>query len=493
MSDRTNVRQFTSVDAQFIAAEDGRVHGHVTGLAVYEGPLSTEQVHEVIADRIHLVAPFRQRMVEVPFNLDLPYWADDPEFELVNHIAEHRLEPPGEDRQLAELVATILATPLDLNKPPWAIHVIHGLAGGRVAVATAIHHSASDGVGMAELFAILHDPTPDVRALGSAGPIPQPEPLPTRAAMLARGLAGVPRQPLRFARSLPRALPHLDAVVTLRAIPGVPRVSRLSRRLLQTTNGDGTLLDEPAALAPRTQTTTRISARRTAAFTSTPLDEVMAIKNHFGVTVNDVVMAIIAGALRTWLSHRGELPDDPLAAMVPISVRAPEQSGSFGNRMAMMIAPLHTEQPDPERRVRLTHESMRSAKERHKAVPATLLQDANHFIPPVLLARTARACAIIASCRRRGAAANVLISNIPGSRVPQYMAGARLLAHYPMSAIFHGLGLNVTVVSYGDQVDWGVAGDPEQIGDAWDVIAAVQAAQAELAALCPIQAVTVLG
>ncbi|HEV3055851.1 MAG TPA: wax ester/triacylglycerol synthase family O-acyltransferase [Solirubrobacteraceae bacterium] len=477
------MRQFTSVDAQFIAAEDGKVHGHVTGLAVYEGSLTTDQIRNVIADRIHVVRPFRQRMVEVPFNLDLPYWVDDPAFDIDNHIVDHRLADPGDDRQLAEEVAKIMATPLDLSRPPWAIHVIRGLAGNRVALATTIHHSASDGVGMAELFAILHDPTPEVRALGGDDATPPPEPVPSRRAMLVRGLAGLPRQPLRFVRSLPRALPHLDEVVTLRPIPGVPRIAQLSRRLLLTADGDGAMLDEPAALAPRTQTTTSISSRRTAAFTSTPLEEIKAIKNHFGVTVNDVVMAIIAGALRAWLSERGELPGAPLAAMVPISVRAPEQSGSFGNRMAMMIPPLHTEEVDPERRLRLTHESMRSAKERHEAVPATLLQDANHFIPPVLLARAARACAIVASSPRRGAAANVLISNIPGSRVPQYMAGARLLAHYPLSAIFHGLGLNITVVSYGDQVDWGVAGDPEQIGDAWGLIEHVRAAQSELLAI----------
>jgi hypothetical protein len=171
--------------------------------------------------------------------------------------------------------------------------------------------------------------------------------------------------------------------------------------------------------------------------------------------------------------------------MVPISVRAPEQSGAFGNRMAMMIPPLHTDEADPGRRLALTHEAMRSAKERHRAVPATLLQDANHFIPPVLLARAARAIALVASSPRRGAAANVLISNIPGSRESQYMAGARLEAHFPLSAIFHGLGLNVTVVSYGDQVDWGVAGDPEQIGDAWGLIDRIAAAQAELLALVP--------
>jgi WS/DGAT/MGAT family acyltransferase len=478
------MRQFTSVDAQFIAAEDGCVHGHVTGLAVYEGGLTTEAIRYVIASRIHLVPPFRQRMVSVPLGLDLPYWVEDPAFELRNHVFEHQLPAPGDDHALAEATAEVLATPLDLSRPPWAIHVIHGLSGGRVAVATAIHHSASDGVGMAELFAILHDPSAEVRSLGGNGSVAVPEQIPGRAAMLARGIVGLPRQPIRFVRSFPRALPHLDQVVTLRAMPGVPRAARLGRRFLAS-NGDGEMLDEPTVLAPRTPTTGRISGRRTAAFTSTPLAEVKAIKNHFGVTVNDVVMAIIAGGLRSWLGARGELPAEPLAAMVPISVRAPDQGGAFGNKMAMMIPPLHTEEDDPTRRLELTHESMRSAKERHRAVPATLLQDANHFIPPVLLARAARASAIVASSPRRGAAANVLISNIPGSRVPQYMAGARLLAHFPLSAIFHGLGLNITVVSYGDQVDWGIAGDPEQVGDAWGMIDDLVASQAELLALVP--------
>jgi WS/DGAT/MGAT family acyltransferase len=476
------MRQFTSVDAQFIAAEDGRVHGHVTGLAVYEAGLTTEAVRDVIADRIRLVPPFRERMVTVPLGLDLPYWVEDPSFELDNHVFEHQLPGPGDDHQLAEATASVLATPLDLSRPPWAIHVIHGLTGGRVAVATSIHHSASDGVGMAELFAILHDPTPEIRNLGG-GSEPPAGSVPGRLSMLARGVAGLPRQPIRFVRSFPRALPHLDQVVTLRAMPGVPRVAQLGRRL-RPANGDGEMLDGPTVLAPRTRTTGRISGRRTVAFTSTSLAEVKAIKNHFGVTVNDVVMAIIAGGLRRWLAEREDLPaTEPLAAMVPISVRAPDQGGAFGNKMAMMIPPLHTEEPDAARRLALTHESMRSAKERHQAVPATLLQDANHFIPPVLLARAARACAIVASSPRRGAAANVLISNIPGSRVPQYMAGARLLAHYPLSAIFHGLGLNVTVVSYGDQVDWGIAGDPEQIGDAWSIIDELVASQAELHSL----------
>jgi diacylglycerol O-acyltransferase len=201
------------------------------------------------------------------------------------------------------------------------------------------------------------------------------------------------------------------------------------------------------------------------------------------VTVNDVVMSIVSGGLRSWLAGYDDLPETPLAAMVPVSIQDAMQPGAFGNRIVMMIPPVFADEPDAARRVERTHEAMRALKERHRAVPATLLQDANHFIPPILLARAARATALVAARRRGGAAANVLISNIPGSRETQYMGGARLQAHYPMSAIFHGLGLNITVVSYGDQVDWGVVGDPEQIGDAWELSDALRAAQAELTAL----------
>jgi WS/DGAT/MGAT family acyltransferase len=363
-----------------------------------------------------------------------------------------------------------------------------------VAIATAIHHAACDGIGMAMMFAILHDPTPAPRSFGPA--IVTLEPQPSRLGMLARGLVGLPRQPLRFAKSLPRALPHLDQVVTLRPLPGVPQLAALGRQLLLSgdataRSSDGAMLEKPQTLAPRTLTTSKVSARRTVAFGTTSLAEVKAVKNRFGVTVNDVIMATITGGLRTWLERHDDLPaDEPLAAMVPISVRAEDGQdtfgdggGPFGNRIAMMIPAIYTNAKFPADRLALTHQAMKSAKERHQAVPATLLQDANHFIPPMLLARAARASAMVATSPWRGAAANLLISNIPGAREPQYMAGARLIAHFPLSAIFHGIGLNITVVSYCDQVDWGIAGDPEQIGDASEMLADILAAQAELVEL----------
>jgi WS/DGAT/MGAT family acyltransferase len=483
------MRQLTSVDAQFLAAEDGCVYGHVTGLAIYDvagseaGSLTREDVRDIVAERIHLVEPFRRRLVQVPLGLDLPYWAEDPDFDVDDHVRAHRLPAPGDDPTLADYVGQIMGEALDLSKPPWAIDVIGGLSGGRVAVATRIHHSASDGLAMAELFAIMHDPSAARRNLGANGS--SPESLPSRAEMLVRGLAGIPKQPARFIRSFPRAMPHLDQVVTLRGLPGVPQAAALARRVgSMSPGGDGDMLPGPTVLAPRTLSSGRISGRRAAAFTSTSLAEVKAIKNHFGVTVNDTVMAIIAGGLRLWLADHDDLPEDPLAAMVPVSVRAPNQPGAFGNKMAMMIPPVYSNEADPVRRLELTHEAMRAMKERHRAVPATLLQDANHFIPPVLLARAARASAVVAtSPRRKTTAANLLISNIPGAREPQYMGGARLIAHFPLSAIFHGMGLNVTVVSYDDQVDWGIALDPSQIDDAWGLSQHLRDAQAELYAL----------
>ena len=480
------MRQLTSVDAQFLVAEDGKVHGHVTGLAIYDcsdrpsGTLTREDVRDVITSRIHLVPPFRWRLVKVPFDIDLPYWVDDPEFDLDDHIYGHTLPAPGDERALAKLVSQIAAQPLDLAHPPWAIHVIDGLADGRVAVATKYHHAAIDGMGGAELFAILHDPTPDGRHI-EATPLPR-ERMPRAPEMLVRGLAGLPRQPVRLLRGAPRALPHLDQVVTLRALPGVARVAALARGAGHI-GRDGNVVQDVRVSAPRTKSTGMISARRSVAFSSTSLDEVKAIKNHFGVTVNDVVMTIVAGGLRSWLANQDDLPTKPLAAMVPVSIQAPEKPGAFGNRIVMMIPPLFTNEPDPARRLELTHDAMRSLKERHRAVPATLLQDANHFIPPVLLARAARVSALVGARYSRDAGANLIVSNIPGARDVQYLAGARLEAHYPLSAIFHGMGLNITVVSYREQVDWGVVCDPEQTGDAQPLIDALRAAQAELHAL----------
>jgi WS/DGAT/MGAT family acyltransferase len=232
--------------------------------------------------------------------------------------------------------------------------------------------------------------------------------------------------------------------------------------------------------APRTSVNGAISPHRRAAFTRLSLDEVKQIKAAYGTTVNDVVVATCAGALRDWLGSRGELPARPLVAMIPVSVRTPEQVGTYGNRVSTMRVELPTDEPDAQRRLLRAQAAMRAAKERHQAVPASVLHDANHLVPPPLFGRIASASAFVARSHPRDALMNAAISNVPGSPVPLYLAGARLEALYPISAIMDGGGLNITVMSYCGGLDYGVVVDREQVYDAWKLTAALERAQAEL-------------
>jgi WS/DGAT/MGAT family acyltransferase len=238
------MRQLTSLDTQFLAMEDGRTHGHVSALAVCDRPLTRAAVRDLVAARLHLLAPLRWRLAEVPFDLDYPYWVDDPSFDLDIHVRELALPAPGDDAMLAEQVAWIVSRPLDRSRPLWEIYVIHGLEGGRAGLLIKLHHAAIDGASGAEIMGVLFDRSPDGRDLPVA-PVARPAPaMPSRAAMLVRGLGGVPKQPLRALNGLRRALPHLHTVPTI------------------------------GARAPRTSLNGRISAHRRTAFARLSLDDV---------------------------------------------------------------------------------------------------------------------------------------------------------------------------------------------------------------------------
>ena len=298
--------------------------------------------------------------------------------------------------------------------------------------------------------------------------------------MLARGVTALPRQPLRALAALPRTLPHLDSVPTIRHLPGILALAGISRGLARR---DGGVLQGASQTAPRTRFQGAITPHRRVAFGSLSLTEAKAIRNATGCTVNDVVMTLCAGALRGWLDERDELPETPLLAMVPVSVRTDDERGSFGNRISTMIVPLPTDEPDPVVRLERVHEAMRAAKERHRATPATLLQDANHFIPPALFARAARVTSRVAVNERLRAPLNLVISNVPGSPAPLFCGGAPLEAHYPVSAIIDGVGLNITVLSYQDRLDFGVVADREMLDDAWELIEWLRASLSELLAV----------
>src|SRR3954453_22869746 len=209
--------------------------------------------------------------------------------------------------------------------------------------------------------------------------------------MLGRGLLGAPRQPLRAALTLPTIVPNLGGVPGIDAVPGVPTLGRAASRVRRAISGsrDGEVLERASTPVPRTRFNTRISPHRRFSFGQLSLGRVKAIKNELGITVNDVVIALCASALRTWLLERDELPDDPLVAMVPVSVRTREQMGTFGNRVSAMFVPIPTDVADPHERLMRAHEILKGAKDRHRALPATLLQDATQFIPPAVYARAA--------------------------------------------------------------------------------------------------------
>ncbi len=457
------MRQLTSLDAQFLALENSRQTGHVGSLAILDpstapgGKFGARQVMRLLSERGPQLPPLRWRLAEVPMGLDHPYWVDEGELDLGYHIRELALASPGSDAQLAEQVARIMSRPLDRARPLWELYVIEGLASGQIGVLTKIHHAVIDGLSGAEIMGLLLDLTPEGRD------VPPPEygladPPPTGLQMLTLGLLGVPRYPFRMLRALPKAIPNIEDT-PFGIFPGASTLGKLAGMARR----DG--YERPDLTAPKTIFNGRVSPHRRFVFGQLSLAEFKAAKNTHGATVNDVVVSVVAGAVRRWLIAHDDLPDSPLVAQVPVSVRTDEQFGTYGNRILLMAAPLYTGEPDPVERLRLTHDALSEMKERHRALPAELLQDANNFIPPAVFARAARLTFGFSTSRPGRPTWNLVISNVPGPQFPLYMAGAKLEANYPVSVITDGMGLNITVMSYMGHMDFGIVGDRDQMPD----------------------------
>jgi diacylglycerol O-acyltransferase len=465
------MRQLSSLDAQFLALETPRQSGHVASLAILDpattptGTLAAADIQRLIAERLQLLPPLRWRLREVPLSLDYPYWVDDSDFDLDFHVRELGLAAPGSDAQLAEQAARIVARPLDRSRPLWELYLISGLASGHVAMLTKIHHAVIDGISGAEIMGLLLDLEPTGRDLPPGEPPGNSAADPGELGMLARALRGIPRYPLRALRSLPAAGPNLQET-PLSALPGASLIGRATKRAQRAITGAGAPLHtrEPM-IAPKTSFNGRVSAHRRFVFGQLKLEDVKTVKNAHGCTVNDVIVSICAGAVRRWLLEHDELPDEPLVAQIPVSVRTNAQVGTYGNQIMLMSAPLFTNEADPIRRLHRTHESLDGMKERHHALPASLLQDANNFIPPAVFSRAARLTFRLATSRAGRPTWNLVISNIPGPQLPLYCAGARLVANYPVSVITDGMGLNITVMSYCGNLDFGIVADRDQMPD----------------------------
>ena len=312
------MRQLTSLDAQFLALESSHQTGHVAGLTIVDpsttqsGDLGFEDICALMEERLPLLPPLRWRLVEVPFGLDYPYWLDDPHFDLDFHVRELALPPGAAEQKLAQQVSRIVARPLDRSRPLWELYLIHGLEHGHKALLTKIHHSLVDGLSGAEIMGVLFDLAPEGRELEEPDQNGA-EREPTELEMLTRGLIGVPRYPLRILRSLPTALPNLDESPVFASIPGTSLVARVADRMAKTLTGRGEsgVLAHTQMKAPKTCFNGRISQHRRVAFGQLPLDEVKKVKDEHDCTVNDVVVSICAGAVRSLsptLAVQGEAP-----------------------------------------------------------------------------------------------------------------------------------------------------------------------------------------
>jgi WS/DGAT/MGAT family acyltransferase len=476
------MKQLSGLDATFLTMETDNQFGHVSSVSVYERPDDPDfqpyaAWKAAIAKRLHLLEPLRRRLVEVPFGVDLPFWVEDPGFDLDYHVRHTALPPPGGDEQMSKLVGRLIGRPLDRKRPLWESYVIEGLADDRFAVFTKVHHATVDGASGAELLTLMLDQTPE----GDEIPPPEsewkPERVPTDAEVLNRAALNLVRKPgrllllsARTAREVGKATrnPVLVAAANQwRSSLRGPVGSLLNvGRSVRTDDEDR---DPPPPLpnlrAPRTPWNRSITAHRNFSFQSTSLEAVKAIKNAMGATVNDVVMGACTGGLRAYLEEKGVLPDEPLVAMVPVSIRTGQETEKWTNRVSGLLATLPTNEEDLGERVRKVHEAMVASKDMFQAIPAEMLTDFAQFPAPATFARATRMATRFRLGDRFNPPVNLVISNVPGPRTPLYSTGAKLLHYYPVSTITDGQGLNITVQSYLDTLDWGLVACRELVPD----------------------------
>ena len=466
------LQRLSGLDASFLYLETSTQPLHVCSVleldtSTIPGGYSFERLVDEMALRITAIPTFREKLSNTFLNLDHPVWVEDDEFDVERHVHRIGLPAPGGRVELAEICGHLASLPLDRRHPLWEMWVIEGLdgtdarKGGRLAVMTKVHHAAVDGVTGANLMSQLCSVEPDapppvpLEASGDANPL--------RIAL--GGLGRFASRPISLATNV---LPSTVSTVvdTVRRAAG------------------GRAMANPFA-APQTPFNGSITAHRNVAFTQLDLADVKTVKDHFGVKVNDVVMALVSGVLRKFLIDRGELPESALVAMVPVSVH--DRSDRPGrNQVSGMFSSLHTEIDDAGQRLMAIAEGNTVAKEHSSAIGATLLQDWSQFAGPAVFGVAMRVYARTRLTESRPVH-NLVVSNVPGPQIPLYFLGAEVQAMYPLGPIFHGSGLNITVMSLNGRLNVGLISCPELLPDLWDMADGFVAGMAELLAVTKVK------
>ena len=450
------MQRLTGLDAGFLYMETTSSPMHVASLMVLDPSTSPDgfsfdKLRDLYAQRLHLAPPFRRRLVEVPFGLNHPLWIEDPDFDLDWHMRHIAVPQPGSMKELQELVGHLVAMPLDRTRPLWEVWLIDGLEGGEVALLSKVHHAAIDGASGEELMVAILDLSPEI----DEKPPPEtewvPDEVPSDTELVGHAMVSLAQTPVRAVKTFRRTA---EAALRIRESNRQP---------------DVTPPPSPFS-APATSINAALTPHRTLGTATLPLAEVKAVKHALDVKVNDVVLALCAGALRHYFDSIGEHPDGPLVAMVPISVRSADEQGAMGNKVSSALTTLATDVDDPIERVQIIHAGMNQAKSQQDAIGADTLQNWVDFAAPAVAGLAARLYSRTKMADRHRPLFNVTISNVPGPPFPLYVAGARMVATYPIGPIFDGGGLNMTVMSYLDSMDFGLNACPEVVTDV-DVIA----------------------
>ncbi len=483
--------QLTGLDNSFLLMETGAALGHVGSYATFDGDaLEPGEFYtafrRTLEERLHLLPPYRRKLAEVPLGLDRPYWVEDEDFDLDFHIRHIAVPPPGDRAQQAALIARLHSRALDRARPLWEVYVIEGLEDGCVGLYSKIHHATIDGVSGAQMMEKLLDTDPRGDLVEPPKKRWVPDATPGQGEMLLRGAAGAAIHPGRMARTLYRTARGVwesnELLASTAQTLGIDRLP-LTKSILERRGAEVDADRIPQAPAPRAPWNLSITPHRRIVCFSQPLASYKKVKQAFGTTLNDVVMAVTGAALRRYLESHDDLPEEALKAMVPVSVRQESEAEVYSNRVASVVAELATDEKDPVERLMRIHASMQEAKRMHAATPATMMQDWTEFAMPALLGQAQRIAARTKILDRLNPPFNVIISNVPGPREPLYLAGAKMNDYFPVSAITDGQGLNVTVVSYIDQLHFGLIACRELVPDLDELEAAFEESLAELVRL----------
>ncbi len=434
--------RLTPADAMFLHLEDDVTHMHVASVTIFDGSVDYQDALEHLRKRLHLVPRFRQKLAFVPYGLERPVWVDDPHFNLEYHLRHTALPAPGTEEELKRLAGRLMSQPLDRSKPLWEIWLVDKVAGDRFAMISKTHHCLVDGVSGADITAVLLDLTPEPPEMEAEPWTPEPEP--TNAQLLNDAVRQRVTEPVEIVRGIRRML-------------RTPR--RVARQAGEVLEAVGALAWAGLNPAPRTALNVPIGPHRRVEFVRAQLQDFKTIKDTLGGTVNDVVLAVVTGALRRFLEHRGvDVRGLELKAMVPMSTRAEHEQGALGNRVTAMAAPLPVYENEPALRLAILRESMKDVKSSKQAVGAEMITSLSGFAPPTILGQAAR-------LQAQQRFFNLLITNIPGPQFQLYSGGFPLTDLFPIAPLSTNQALNVAVMSYNGQLGFGLLADYDAVPD----------------------------